>query len=184
MTEATKIAHALEPFDIMWLEEIIPPDNLESYARLKHDTTIPLCVSERLISKFGFREVIEKNAADIIMPDMAWCGGLSETRKICHLAETYLLPITSHDCIGPVALWSAAHLMLHIPNAKIVETVRAYYNGWYNEVMTEPVPIHDGMISLPGRPGLGVALREAVLQRPDAHLQFSDETHRINMAKG
>lgn len=184
LTEATKIAHALEPYNIMWLEEIIPPDNIESYARLKHDTTIPLCVSERLISKFGFREVIEKNAADIIMPDMAWCGGLTETRKICHMAETYLLPITSHDCIGPVALWSAAHLMLHIPNAKIVETVRAYYNGWYNDVMTQPIPIRDGMISLLGQPGLGVALREEVLQRPDAHMEFSDETHRINMAKG
>ena len=168
----------------MWLEEIIPPDNIESYARLKHDTTIPLCVSERLISKFGFREVIEKNAADIIMPDMAWCGGLTETRKICAMAETYLLPITSHDCIGPVALWSAAHLMLHIPNAKIVETVRAYYDGWYNEVMTEPILIRDGKITLAGKPGLGTALREEVLRRPDVHIEFSDENHRINMSKG
>ncbi len=162
----------------------MPPDNVESYARLKHDTTIPLCVSERLISKFGFREVIEKNAADIIMPDMAWCGGISETRKICHMAETYLLPITSHDCIGPVALWSAVHLMLHIPNAMIVETVRAYYDGWYNEVMTEPISIRDGMITVSGKPGLGTALREEVLRRPDAHMEFSDETHRINMSKG
>ena len=85
---------------------------------------------------------------------------------------------------GPVALWSAAHLMLHIPNAKIVETVRAYYDGWYNEVMTEPVPISDGMIGLPGKPGLGAALREEVLKRPDVHMEFSDEQHRIDMSKG
>ena len=184
LTDAIKIARALEPFDIMWLEEIIPPDNVESYARLKHDTTIPLCVSERLISKFGFREVIEKNAADIIMPDMAWCGGISETRKICAMAETYLLPVTSHDCIGPVALWSAAHLMLHIPNAKIMETVRAYYDGWYSEVMTESIPIRDGMLSLNEKPGLGVALREEVLRRPDVHIEVSDVNHRIDMSKG
>ncbi len=184
LTESTKIAHALEPYDIMWLEEIMPPDNIESYSRLKHDTTIPLCVSERLISKFGFREVIEKNAADIIMPDMAWCGGISETRKICHMAETYLLPITSHDCIGPVALWSAAHLMLHIPNAMIMETVRAYYDGWYNEVMTQPLAIREGMITLSDRPGLGTALRDEVLNRPDAHMEYSDEKHRIDMSKG
>jgi L-alanine-DL-glutamate epimerase-like enolase superfamily enzyme len=94
------------------------------------------------------------------------------------------LPITSHDCIGPVALWSAAHLMLHIPNAKIVETVRAYYDGWYNEVMTEPLLIRDGMITLSGKPGLGSALREEVLRRPDAHMEFSDEKHRIDMSKG
>ena len=84
LTDAVKIARALEPYDIMWLEEIMPPDNVESYARLKHDTKMPLCVSERLDhASFGFREVIEKNAADIIMPDMAWSGGITETRKIC-----------------------------------------------------------------------------------------------------
>ncbi len=180
LTEAVKIAHALEPYDIMWLEEIIPPDNVESYSRLKHDTTIPLCVSERLISKFGFREVIEKNAADIIMPDMAWCGGISETRKICHMAETYLLPITSHDCIGPVALWSAAHLMLHIPNAMIMETVRAYYDGWYNDVMTDAIPIHDGMITLARttRPGRCLARGSAKPRRRAPGVFRREAPHR------
>lgn len=184
LPEATKIARALEPYDVMWLEEIIPPDNIESYARLKADTTIPLCVSERLFTRFGFRQVVEANAADIIMPDMAWTGGLTETRKICSLADTYYLPVTSHDCIGPVAVWSAAHLMLHVPNALVVETVRAYYKGWYNEVMTEPLPVSDGMILLSDRPGLGTALREEVLNRPDAHLEFSDEQHRFDPSKG
>src|SRR5258706_12311172 len=99
LTEAVKIAHALEPYDLMWLEEIIPPDNVESYARLKHDTTIPLCVSERLISKFGFREVVEKNAADIIMPDMAWGGGGREKRQICPQARTHPLPLPPPDSI-------------------------------------------------------------------------------------
>ena len=184
LPEATKIARALEPYDIMWLEEIIPPDNIESYARLKADTTIPLCVSERLFTRFGFRQVVEANAADIIMPDMAWTGGLTETRKICSLADTYYLPVTSHDCIGPVAVWSAAHLMLHVPNALVVETVRAYYNGWYNEVMTNPLPISDGMISLSDNPGLGTALREEVLNRPDVHLEFSDEQRHFDPSKG
>ena len=130
---ATKIARALEPYDIMWLEEIIPPDNVESYARLKADTRIPLCVSERLFTRFGFRQVVEANAADIIMPDISWTGGITETRKICVLADTYYLPVACHDATGPVSLWAAAHLMLHIPNAMIMETVRAYYDGWYNE---------------------------------------------------
>lgn len=173
LTEATKIARALEPYDIMWLEEIIPPDNVESYARLKADTTIPLCVSERLFARFGFRQVIERNAADIVMPDMAWTGGLTETRKICAMADTYYLPVTSHDAIGPVALWSATHLMLHVPNAMIMETVRAFYNGWYADVMTEPIPIADGMLTLAELPGLGVALREEVLRRPDVHIEVS-----------
>src|SRR5690349_15097256 len=173
LPEAVKIAQALEPYDIMWLEEIIPPDNVESYARLKQQTKVKLCVSERLFSRFGFHWVVENNAADIIMPDMAWTGGITETRKICSLADTYYLPVTSHDCIGPVALWSAVHMMLHVPNAMIVETVRAYYNGWYNDIVTDRIPIHDGMISLEGKPGLGTKLREEVLQRADVHIEVS-----------
>ena len=174
LPEAVKIAQALEPYDIMWLEEIIPPDNVESYARLKQQTKVKLCVSERLFTRFGFHRVVEENAADIIMPDMAWTGGISETRKICALADTYYLPVTSHDCIGPVALWSAVHMMLHVPNAMIVETVRAYTNGWYNDIVTDRIPIQDGMISLEGKPGLGTKLRDEVLSRADVHIEVSE----------
>jgi len=173
---ATAIARALEPYEIMWLEEMIPPDNVESYARLKAASRIPICVSERLFTRFGFRRVVEANAADIIIPDCSWTGGISETRRICGLADSYYLPVTCHDATGPVALWAAAHLMLHIPNAMILETVRAYYDGWYNEVVTERIPIRDGMLSLPQRPGLGVALREEVLGWPDARVE--DGTNR------
>lgn len=173
LPEAVRIARALEPYDVMWLEEIIPPDNLDSYARLKAQTTVKLCVSERLFTRFGFRRAVEQNVADIIMPDMAWTGGITETRKICALADTYYLPVTSHDCIGPVALWSAVHMMLHVPNAMIVETVRAYYDGWYNDIVTDQIPIRDGMITLPEKPGLGTALRPEVFARPDVHVETS-----------
>ena len=183
LPEAVKIARALEPYNVLWLEEIMQPDNLDAYARLKSQTKVPLCVSERLITRFGFRRCVELNAADIIMPDMAWTGGITETRKIAALADTYYLPITSHDTIGPVALWSAAHLMLHIPNAMIMETVRAYYEGWYNDVLTDRIPIADGMLGLPEKPGLGTALREEVLKRPDVHIEVSDAQHRADMSK-
>jgi galactonate dehydratase len=184
LTEAAKIAHALERYNILWLEEIIPPDNPDAYVRLKASTSIPLCVSERLFTRFGFRSIIESHAADIIMPDMAWTGGLTETRKICALADTYYLPITSHDTIGPVALWSAAHLMLHIPNAMIMETVRSYYLGWYNDIVTDQISISDGMLSLAGKPGLGTALRPELLTRPDVHIEVSDLQHRFDPSKG
>lgn len=180
---AIKIARALEPYDVMWLEEIIPPDNVEAYARLAQETRVPLCVSERLFTRFGFRQVIEKNAAHIIMPDMAWTGGLTETRKIVAMADTYYLPFTTHDTIGPVALWSAAHLALHANNTMNMETVRAYYKGWYNDVMTETIPISDGYLSLLGTPGLGTALRPEVLARRDAHIEVSDMEHRKDMSK-
>ena len=160
---AVRIARAIEPFNIMWLEEIMPPDNVEAYARLKAATKVPLCQSERVFTRFGFRQYIERNAADIIMPDLSWCGGLTEARKISTLADTYYLPITTHDCIGPVALWAAAHLMMHVPNAMIMEIVRGYVEGWYDDVVTERIKVTDGLLSLSDRPGLGVELREGLL---------------------
>ncbi len=183
LPHAVRIARALERFDIMWLEELIPPDNVESYVRLKSATTIPLCASERVFTRFGFRQFVQSNAADIIMPDLAWTGGLTETRRICALADSYFLPVTTHDAIGPVSLRSAAHLMLHVPNAMVMETVRAYCRGWYADLVTESIPISDGMLSLPETPGLGTKLREEVLARPDAHVESSDERHRYDPSK-
>ena len=175
LPSATRIARALEPLDIMWLEEIMPPDNVDAYVRLKSATKIPLCQSERVFTRFNFRPWLEKGAVDIVMPDFSWGGGITEGRKICNLADTYFLPVTSHDTIGPVALWAAAHLMLHIPNALMVETVRGYVEGWYNEVVTDRIPISDGQLSLPGKPGLGTRLRDDLKSRPNARVEVTTE---------
>lgn len=170
---ALRIAEALAPYDIMWLEEIIPPDNVDSYATLTEQSPVPICASERLFTRFAFRQLIERHATDIVMPDIVWTGGLTEGRKIADLADTHYLPVTTHDTVGPVALWAGAHLCMHAPNSMILETVRGYYQGWYNEVMTEPIPIRDGYFELEERPGLGTALREEVFRRPDAHTEVS-----------
>jgi L-alanine-DL-glutamate epimerase-like enolase superfamily enzyme len=168
---AQRIARALAPYDVMWLEELMPPDNVEAFVRLKASTSIPICQSERVFTRWGFRPYVEKPAADIVMPDFAWGGGITEGRKICSLADTYYLPVTSHDTIGPIALWSAAHLMLHVPNAMIAETVRAYVEGWYDDVVIDRIPIREGHLTLPNRPGLGTKLREDLFGRPDARIE-------------
>lgn len=173
LAAATRIARALEPYDILWLEEIMPPDNVDSYLRLKAATTIPICQSERVFTRYGMREWIEKGATDIVMPDLSWGGGLTEGRKIAALADTYYMPVTCHDTIGPVALWAATHLMLHVPNALIMETVRGYVDGWYDDVVTDHIPLREGFLSLPGRPGLGTRLRDDITQRPGAHVEIS-----------
>jgi L-alanine-DL-glutamate epimerase-like enolase superfamily enzyme len=174
---ATRIAQVLEPYDILWLEEIMPPDNVDAYVRLKQNTKIPICQSERVFTRFNFRPWIEKGAADIVMPDFAWGGGITEGRKVCSLADTYYLPITSHDTIGPVGLWAAAHLMLHIPNALIMEAVRSYTcaEGWYSDVVTDRIPISEGHLSLPDKPGLGTRLRDDFTSRPNARVEFTTE---------
>ncbi len=170
---ATRIARALEPFDILWLEEIMPPDNVDSYVRLKRETSIPICQSERVFTRFGMRPWIEQGAADIIMPDLSWGGGLTEGRKIAAMADTHFLPVTCHDTIGPVALWAATHLMLHAPNALIMETVRAYIEGWYDDVVTDRIPLRDGHLFLPERAGLGTRLRPDLGNRPGANIEVS-----------
>jgi L-alanine-DL-glutamate epimerase-like enolase superfamily enzyme len=180
---AMRIAEALAPYEIMWLEEILPPDNIDAYARLTAASPVKICASERLFTRFGFRELIERQATHIVMPDIVWTGGLSESRKIAALADAHYLPITTHDTVGPVALWAGAHLALHAPNTMIVETVRGYYLGWYNEVMTEPIAVQDGYLTLGERPGLGTALREEVLGRPDVHVEVSTRDTRIDMSK-
>lgn len=173
LPSAIRIARALEPYKILWLEEIMPPDNVEAYVRLKSSTSVPICQSERVFTRFAFRPYVEKYAADIIMPDISWCGGLTEARKICSLADTYYLPITTHDTIGPVALWAAAHLMTHIPNAMIMETVRGYVDGWYDDVVSDRIEIRDGFLSLRGRPGLGIELRPDLIDRQGARVETS-----------
>ena len=175
LPSSIRIARALEPYNIMWLEEIMPPDNVEAFVRLKSSTSVPICQSERIFTRFRFRELVEKAAADIIMPDLSWGGGFTETRKVCSLADTYYLPITLHDTIGPVALWAAAHLMLHIPNAMIQEVVRGYVDGWYNDVLSDPIVLKDGHITLNGKPGLGTKLREDFTTRPNAQIQITTE---------
>jgi L-alanine-DL-glutamate epimerase-like enolase superfamily enzyme len=172
---AVKIARAIEPLDILWLEEIMPPDNVEPYVRLKQETSIPICQSERVFTRFGFRPWIERGAADIVMPDLSWGGGLTEDRKIAAMADTYFLPVTCHDTIGPVALWAATHLMHHIPNAMIMETVRGYVEGWYDDVVTDRIEIRDGHIHLPDRPGLGTRLRDDLFTRPNARVETTTE---------
>jgi L-alanine-DL-glutamate epimerase-like enolase superfamily enzyme len=180
---AMQIAEALAPYRILWLEEIMPPDNIEAYARLTASSPVKICASERLFTRYGFRQLIERAATHIVMPDIVWTGGISEARKIATLADMYYLPITTHDTVGPVALWAGAHLALHAPNTMIVETVRGYYLGWYNEVMTEPIQISDGQLTLSERPGLGTALREEVLLRPDAHVEVTSAQNRVDMSK-
>jgi len=171
LPSSMRIAEALAPYNILWLEELMPPDNIDAYARLARASPIKICASERLFTRFAFRELIEREATHIVMPDIVWTGGLTETRKIANLADMHYLPITTHDTVGPVALWAGAHLALHAPNTMMVESVRGFYRGWYTDVMTEQIPIADGYLELAERPGLGTALRDDVISRPDVHME-------------
>ncbi|MGC1299375.1 MAG: mandelate racemase/muconate lactonizing enzyme family protein [Alloacidobacterium sp.] len=166
---AIKIAAALKAYQPMWLEEMLPQDNLGSSAELARYTDLPLCLSERLMTRWGFRELLENRAPQIIMLDISWCGGLSEAKKIATMAETYYLPVAPHNCGGPILHFASAHLAANVINLNILETVRRHYLEEYEGLVTRSlVPEAHGGLPLPPGPGLGVELSEAVLTRTDA----------------
>lgn len=170
---AIQIAQALEPLRPMWLEEMLPQDNLSAYRELARATRLPLTVSERLMTRWGFREVIENRAARYIMPDLCWCGGFSEARKIAALAETYYLPIAPHNCGGPVLHAASAHFAAWCPNLFLLETVRRHYLEEYEGFVTHTVKPVDGTLPLPPGPGLGVELSEAAWGREGVEVVVS-----------
>ena len=171
LPSAIKIAHALEPYQPMWLEEMMPQDNLGAYARLAAATSLPLCLSERLMTRWGFRELFENGAAQIVMPDISWCGGISEAKKLAAVAETWFLPIAPHNCGGPVLHAATLHLAANVTNLFIAESVRRHYADEYRNIVTPMLTPVEGAFPLPPGPGLGVELSPEVLQRPDLTAQ-------------
>lgn len=172
---ARTIFQALEPFLPSWFEDPIKADNIDALAELAQSTRVPIAASETLATRWSFREVLSRNAAGIVMADLSWTGGISEARKIAHLAEAHQRPVMFHDCTGPVVLAASTHLSLNAPNALVQETVRAFYRGWYGELVTELPPITDGRITVPPGPGHGMELLPDLVDRPDAHVVVSDD---------
>ena len=104
-----QIAKSLEPYGIMYLEDPMLPDNLDAYATLARETSIPVCLSERLATRFRFREMFEARAVDVVMYDVTWCGGISEAKKISDMADTYKIPTSPHTGGGPVLWYASIH---------------------------------------------------------------------------
>ena len=105
------------------------------------------------------------------MFDVGWVGGITEARKIAALAEAFSCRSRRTTAPGRSLYTAATHLSMHLPNAMVQESVRAFYNGWYAELVTELPAIENGMVSAPDGPGLGTALRPEVFDRPDAHIR-------------
>jgi galactonate dehydratase len=170
---AIRIARALEPYDVIWMEDIIQPDSAQDLQRLVQETRVPQCVSERLFSKYAYREILQERAAHIVMIDLIWAGGLTEAAKIASLADAYHMAFAPHDCTGPVNLFAALHLCAAMPNAMIMEVVRGFCTGYYLELVNRPVPIREGKVWFDLGPGLGVELKPEVRSRPGANVRVS-----------
>ncbi len=165
---AQKIARALEEFNTFWHEDPIRMDSLADLKAYATASKAPITASETLSSKWAFRDLLDTGVCGFVMLDIAWCGGLTEARKIAAMADAYHLPVAPHDCTGPIVWTASTHLSMHAPNAVIQESVRAFFSGWYKELVTDLPRVENGFITAPDGPGLGIELLPDLPRRPDA----------------
>jgi len=153
---ARRLARELEPYDVWWLEDPVPPENHDVQKTVTQSTTTPIAAGENVYRKHGHRRLIQEQAVDIIAPDLPKVGGMRETRKIADMADTYYIPVAMHNVSSPVATMASAQVGAAIPNALAVE-YHSYQLGWWNDLVEEEV-IRDGYIEIPEKPGLGLTL--------------------------
>jgi galactonate dehydratase len=155
---------ALEPYQPMFIEEPVQCQNVEVLADLARKTHLPIATGERVYTKWGFREVLEKGAASILQPDIAHAGGIFEGRLIAGMAEAYYAAIAPHCPLGPVALAACIQLDAAIPNFLCQEQV-SLGEGY----LKEPFKVVDGFVPLPTAPGLGIELDEEAMADKIGH---------------
>eukprot|EP00580_Thalassiosira_gravida_P006879 CAMPEP_0201627298 /NCGR_PEP_ID=MMETSP0493-20130528/2480_1 /ASSEMBLY_ACC=CAM_ASM_000838 /TAXON_ID=420259 /ORGANISM="Thalassiosira gravida, Strain GMp14c1" /LENGTH=187 /DNA_ID=CAMNT_0048097669 /DNA_START=109 /DNA_END=672 /DNA_ORIENTATION=+ len=168
---AIELARKCEPYNVKWIEETLPPDDYEGYSELKKAVKSTLITTgEHEYTRYGFRTLLEKKCADVLQPDITWCGGMTEARRIVALAAAYDIPIIPHGS----SIYSY-HLQICFPNCPMAEflvmspkadSIVSFFGNLFTD---EPLP-KDGYVELPNKPGFGVTLnREGLnMTRPYA----------------
>jgi galactonate dehydratase len=152
---------ALEPYQPWFYEEVVQPLNVDVMAELARKTHIPLATGERIFTKWGFREVLEKRAASILQPDVCYAGGITELKIIAGMAEAYYAPIAPHNPQGPCSLAASLQIAASIPNFLIQERGDDEHAG----LLAKPLPlVRNGYRGLPTEPGLGITIDEDKLK--------------------
>jgi len=162
--EAARFAEFLHEAAVAWFEEPFPPEAVEAYARLRSRVKVPISAGENEFGVQGFAELFRLGAVDIAQPDVSRAGGITECRRIGELAHGHSLQVVTHTWSDAVALTANAHLVAALPNGMAVEVDRTgcpFIDG----LLTEPIAVKDGSIHLSDRPGLGVEVDPAIVER-------------------
>ena len=165
VSSAIRLARDLEPYHLMWLEEPVPAENVKAMREVKRATTTPICCGENLYLAHGFRDLIEQQAVDGIMPDLPKCGGLSHGRRQAQMAELYYMAFAPHNVASPIGTMASAHVCATVPNFLVLEFHWLHRNYWSTIIQEKVDIIKDGYIQLSDRPGIGVELDEEIGQR-------------------
>jgi galactonate dehydratase len=173
LPSAKSIVRALEPYAPRWVEDPVFMDHLESLGELQAGTPLMIATGETLGGRAQYKDLLQRGGAGMAIADVAWCGGISEARRIAALAEAWHAAVAFHDCTGPVVLAASTHLALNARNCFTQEIVRAFYYGWYGELVTALPPLREGRISAPPGPGLGLGLNAERFRAKDVRRRVS-----------
>jgi galactonate dehydratase len=167
LPSAIRLGRALEPYNLAWFEDPIKQEESpESYKRLREAIRTPVGTGENLYNIWSFRNIIENNGVDIILPDFVHAGGIMQGLKIAALAEAYHLPVAPHNPNSPLSTIISAHICAVIPNFVALEFTWPDVH-WRDKVISEPLKVKDGYLELPTGPGLGVDLvKEEIIKHP------------------
>ena len=171
VASAIRAGRALEPYNLVWYEEPVPPESFQALREVRENTSIPICVGERLYTRYDYVPVFEQRLADYVMPDILWTGGISEIKKIAAMAEAYYVRISPHDALGPVSIVAGAHASITMPNLYRLECLHEWF-PIFAKIITPMFEYRDGAVWLDeSRPGLGIELNHeaAAEYRVDPH---------------
>jgi galactonate dehydratase len=164
VNNAIRAGRMMEQYDPYFFEEPVDPENVDAMVKVAAEINVPVATGERLYTKFGFRELLAKQAADIIQPDVCHTGGILETKKIAAMAESYYVPIAPHNPFGPINTAAAIQVDVCTPNFLIQEMILRHLPT-YRQILTEPLEPRDGYLDVPTRPGIGFELNEEFFAR-------------------
>src|SRR5688572_28541443 len=172
---AKLLIKALEPYQPMFIEEPVQCQNVHAMVEIARGTHLPIATGERIFTKWGFREILEKGAATILQPDLCHAGGIFEARLIAGMAEAYYATIAPHNPLGPISLAAGLHLAASIPNFLCQEQV-TLGDGY----LKQPFKVENGYVAIPEGAGLGIELDENQLANKLDHDWRNRETYDLN----
>lgn len=161
---AKRLAHELAEYKLLWLEDLIPPENMDAQTEVTRATRTPIATGENRFRVFELTDLIYEHGVDILTPDPTTVGGLAETMRIADRAEENYIPISPHNVCSPVGTMACVHLGAAVPNFDLLE-YHALDVEWWDDLTRQDEPlIQDGYIEVPETPGLGIELDEAVVE--------------------
>jgi L-alanine-DL-glutamate epimerase-like enolase superfamily enzyme len=188
---ALRIARALEPYRVQWVEEAISPESVQAQAEFARACPVPVVSGERIYTRFGLRALLELGGAHVVNPDLTWTGGIGEMKRMAAMAEAYRRPVKPHNEGGPVHHVASAHLAANVPNLYLLETIRFNYRHVFPQLvdglpelviaaadaLPSGVPSRrQARLALPSGPGLGVRLKPEILAHPDVRRRSTDSS--------